>query len=501
MRRRNARNVVLALVGVLLLVTAAPMQSSAADTPGDADRLVTALLGDTPLIDDLKDLTDTIGGRPTGSQANLRSVNWALERFATAGITARKESFTMPALWLERSASAVVHGDGVKFTAPVAAMPFSTGTSSAGVTAPLVDGGSGGDEDFAHLGPQSRGAFILVETEELEDIQGLFAEYVSAAAIEQRALTAGAQGVIYMGSRPRGTLYRHNASLGEDNSAPMMVMGRGEAGRALRLLRAGHALKVTVKLDLDRGPSYESFNVVGEIKGTASPEEFVVIGAHLDSWGLGTGALDNGCNVAMVIDIARQMQRLGLRPRRTIRFALWNGEEQGLYGSWGYVRTHAGEMDRHVMASSYDIGSGRITGFFTGGRPQLVAAVERALAPVEGLGPFIHIDAPIVGTDNYDFMMEGVGNLVGNHEAAAYGPNYHAATDTFDKVDQRQLRLNAAIAAVVTWGIASMDVDWQRQSREELQALIDATDLGDQMKTFGMWDTWQSGERGRQPGP
>jgi carboxypeptidase Q len=499
-RRGGAPDMVLAFAAALLLAQAVPMPVSAADAPGHVDRLVTALLGDTPLIVDLQDLTDTVGGRPTGSRANTRSVDWAMERFAAAGVTARKEVFTMPALWLERSAAATVHGDGVRFTAPVAAMPFSAGTPDGGTTAVMVDGGAGGDADFTRLAGLARGAFILVETEELKDIQGLFAEYVSAAAVEKRALAAGAKGVIYMGSRPRGTLYRHNASLGEENSAPMVVMGRGEAGRTLRLLRAGHSLQVTMELDLDRGPSYESYNVVGEIKGTASPEEFVVIGAHLDSWGLGTGALDNGCNVAMVIDIARQMQRLGLRPRRTIRFALWNGEEQGLYGSWGYVRTHADEMDRHVMASSYDIGSGRITGFFTGGRPQLAAAVDRALAPVSGLGPFTQIDAPIVGTDNYDFMMEGIGNLVGNHEPADYGPNYHAATDTFDKVDQRQLRLNAAIAAAVTWGFAGMDVDWARQSRQDIQALIDATDLGDQMKTFGMWDTWQSGERGRQPG-
>jgi Zn-dependent M28 family amino/carboxypeptidase len=223
-----------------------------------------------------------------------------------------------------------------------------------------------------------------------------------------------------------------------------------------------------------------------------------VLGAHLDSWGLGTGALDNGCNVALVIDVARQIKRLGIQPRRTIRFALWNGEEQGLYGSWGYVKTHADEMDRHVMASSYDIGSGRINGFFTGGRPELAATVERALEPVRGLGPFTQIDVPIVGTDNYDFMMEGLGNLVANQEDANYGPNYHAATDTFDKVDPRQMRINAAVAAAVTLGFADMDADWPRQTREELEELIEKTDLGDQMKTFGLWDGWLSGKRGRK---
>ncbi len=86
-----------------------------------------------------------------------------------------------------------------------------------------------------------------------------------------------------------------------------------------------------------------------------------------------------------------------------------------------------------------------------------------------------------------------------NQEAANYGPHYHAATDTFDKVDLRQLRLNGAIAAAVTLGFANMEVDWSRQTRAELEALIQATDLGDQMRTFGFWADWLSGNRGRSP--
>jgi Iap family predicted aminopeptidase len=274
-------------------------------------------------------------------------------------------------------------------------------------------------------------------------------------------------------------------------------MERDAGLRALRLIRDGRALELWVTLELERGPTYESENVIGEIRGSENPEEIVVIGAHLDSWDLGTGALDNGCNVALVIDVARQISRLGLRPRRTIRFALFNGEEQGMNGSWGYVKTHRDELDQHVMASSYDIGSGRITGFFTGGRPQLVAKVASALTAVRDLGPFQHVDAPIVGTDNFDFMMEGIANLVANQDSANYGPNYHARTDTFDAVDQRQLRLNAAIAAAVTWGFAEMEFDWPRQSREQIEALIAGTDLQAQMSMMGLWDPWKRGERGR----
>ncbi len=150
------------------------------------------------------------------------------------------------------------------------------------------------------------------------------------------------------------------------------------------------------------------------------------------------------------------------------------------------------------MASSFDIGSGRITGFFTNGRDELLAVLDRALEPVRGLGPFVNINQPIVGTDNFDFMLEGVANLVANQESANYGPNYHAATDTFDKVDLDRLRLNAAVAAAVIWRFAETDVGWRRHDRAEIQALIDSTDLADQMRMFGLLEPWQSGERGRK---
>jgi len=472
---------------------------SGLSAPSEVDRLVAALLGPTPLVDDLRELTDRIGGRPTGSPANRAAVTWAVETFRQAGVDVRREPFEMPALWLERSARASVTSvDGtIAFAPRVAAMPYSTGTPAGGLTAPVVDGGRGTAEDFEALGASARDAFVLIATDELQDVPGLFAEYQRAPDIETRAFDAGVAGVVYMGSRPRDVLYRQNASRGPDNRHPLLVMERSAAQRVQRLLRTDTELLLDLELDLERGGPYTADNVIGEIRGTGSPEELVVIGAHLDSWGLGTGALDNGCNVALLIDLARQIRRLGLRPRRTIRFALWNGEEQGLHGSWGYVRRHRDELDRHVMASSYDIGSGRIEGYFTGGRPEVLAAVERALEPVQGLGPFDHVDSPLVGTDNYDFMMEGIANLVANQASANYGPNYHAATDTFEKVDLRQLRMNAAIAAAVTWGFANMDLQLPRQSRAELERLIDRTDLRTQMARFGLWEPWRTGKRGR----
>jgi Zn-dependent M28 family amino/carboxypeptidase len=392
-----------------------------------------------------------------------------------------------------------VKGKGVTFSSKVAALPFSTGTPAAGLTAALVDAGKGAEADYAALGARAKGAFVLIETDELLDLDGLFREYTEAGHIERRAIAAGAAGLVYMSSRPGNTLARHNASLGFANRHPMMMMERDAAARALRLLRAGTPLTLTAALDIQSGPAYQTHNVIGEIRGSTRPDEIVVIGAHLDSWDLGTGALDNGANSAMVIDIARQIRRLGLEPARTIRFALWNGEEQNLNGSLGYTLAHAAELDRHVMASSYDIGTGRITGFFTGGRADMAPVLERALAPVAALGPFAPIDIPIVGTDNYDFMIQGVPNLVANQESANYGPNYHARSDEFGRADLRQLRLNAAVAAATTWGFATLDFSLPRHSAQQVDSLVRNTDLADQMKSFNVYDAWAAGRRGLRP--
>jgi Zn-dependent M28 family amino/carboxypeptidase len=413
-------------------------------------------------------------------------------------VDARKEPFQMPSLWLERSARVTVRGEGVTFAPRVAAMPFSTATPKRGLTAPLIPVGRGTEKDFQALGASARGAWVLVETDELKDVEGLFREYKDDAETELHAYAAGVAGVVYMGSRADNLLYRHNVAKALHNTLPMLVMERDAALRVLRLLRSGKALKLTAELELQTGPAYTSYNVIGELRGTTHPEEVVVIGAHLDSWDLGTGALDNGANVAVLIDVARQMKRLGIRPARTLRFALWNGEEQGMFGSWGYTRTHEAELEQHVMTTSLDMGCGRITGFFSGRRPELSALVDQALRPVRGLGPFTQVDEPVVGTDNFDFMLHGVPNLVANQEPETYGPNYHARSDEFDKCNVRQLRTNAAIIAALAYGFTQMDAKLPRQSRAQVEELARTSDVLQAMKYFDVYEDWMAGRRGRR---
>ncbi len=471
--------------------------SGAAIADENVDRLVGAMLGDTPIISDLQELTDNIGGRVTGSAQNLAAVDWAMEKFAEAGVTATRESFEMPLQWQELAATARIGGD-VTFTADVVAKPFSAGAND--VSAPLVDGGLGTADDFARLGDDARDAWALVVTPLLDDeigLGGLFAEYSATAVTEALAFEAGVVGIIFMSSRPNNLLYRLPL-LSAKNRQPVLLMERETAKRARRLIRDGKSLSLTATINVDSGYAYQSANVIGEIRGSSHPEEIVLIGAHLDSHDLGTGALDNGSNAVMMIDIARQMTRLGLKPARTIRFALWNGEEQGLVGSWRYTQQHQDELDQHIMAASFDIGTGRILGFFTGGMDGLGAMVDEYLQPVAGLGPYQQVNIPLVGTDNFDFMMEGVPNLVGMQSDANYASNYHAASDTFDIVVQQQLKLISGIAAAMVLGFANDDDRLPRYTRDQIVELIGNTDLEQQMRNFGVWEGWATGNRGRQ---
>jgi carboxypeptidase Q len=483
----------------LLLGTFGAVVVSGAATADDLDALVGAMLGNTPIIEDLSSLTDSIGGRVTGSPSNSAAVAWALERFKQADVPATAENFEMPSQWQELGASARVSGD-VSFAARVVAKPFSTGIDD-NTSAPLVDVGLGTADDFHRLAEKAHKAWVLVETPVLDDeigLAGLFLEYGGAAETARLAIDAGAAGIVFMSSRPKNLLYRL-PMLSSKDKLPILLMERESAERALRLLRGGNSLTLEATISIDSGYAYESSNVIGEIRGSNRPDEIVLVGAHLDSYDLGTGALDNGANVTMLIDIARQIRRLGLQPERTIRFALWNGEEQGLFGSWRYTERHEDELDNHIMAASFDIGTGKITGFFTGGRAGLPAIVDQQLAPIAGLGPFQQVDIPLVGTDNFDFMIEGVPNLIAAQADANYASNYHAASDTFDKVDQKQLKLNSAITAALLWGFANTEDRLPRQTHDDIQTLINTTDLEPQMRNFGVWEDWASGIRGRHP--
>jgi hypothetical protein len=466
-----------------------------------AAKILPIVLGSSPMEENLRRLTDEIGGRVTGSPEMAKAVEWGVAAFRAAGVDVHTEKYTLPVTWSEGDTRLELLGL-VKFPVRLKAEGWSPATPAGGVEAVVVDVGYGSDDDFAKAGASIKGAILLVHTDIGSTWADLFNEYLRPPTIIEHAVKEGARAILWMGARERLLLYRHTNSLaGEIDRIPQAVVAREDAMRLARTV-AAYPGKVRVRLDMPNkiGGPIEQQNVVGEIRGYEKPDEIVILGAHLDSWELGTGALDNGCNAALVIEAARAIKATGLLPRRTIRFVLFSGEEQGTIGSFEYVKAHRAELDKIRAMITYDSGIGRVTGYSLGGRRDIEAGVREVLTPLESWGANNHTFDASFGTDNFDFMLEGVPTLVANQEEANYLPNYHAASDTLDKVNIRELKLHTVLAALTAWGIADRaEPLGKRLSRAELDVLVKETGLDQQLKLLGYWDAWQSGARGRKP--
>ncbi len=464
-------------------------------------KILSNTLGPSPLEENLRRLTDEIGGRMTSSAAMGRAVSWAVAAFRQAGVDdVHTEKYTIPVAWSEGETRLEVLSP-TPFLVHLVSAGWSPPTSAAGLEANVVDVGAGSEAEFASVRASAKRAILLMHSEVGRTWADLFNDYLRAPEIIDRAVRSGAAAILWMSTHERDLLYRHqNALTGELDRLPQAIVAREDAQRLARFLAAGQKVRVRLAMPNRVGGPMEQENVVAEIHGREKPNEFVVLGAHLDSWELGTGALDNGCNAALVIEAARTIAATGLRPRRSMRFVLFSGEEQGGLGSWAYVRAHRSELDSAIAVVIFDEGTGRVTGYSLGGRKDIEAAVREVLKPVESWGENEHTADAFFGTDNLDFLLEGVPTLVANQEEANYLPNYHASSDTFDKVDIRELKLHTALAAVTVFGIAERSERLgKRQSRAEIEALMKETGLDKQLQTLGLWEIWEQGRRGHQP--
>jgi carboxypeptidase Q len=495
----------IAITASLLLLIASlstefirPVRSAPPSGVAGADVLIAQALGPSPLAETLRILCDEIGGRPTGTAALGRAVSWGVENFRKAGVDdVHTEKFIVPQSWQEGATK-------VEVTSPVhfevKAVSVAWAPSISGLDAPVRDVGEGTLADFSKLEASARGAILLVHSRPMVSLDDLFNEYIKAPGIVNEAVRVGAAALVFMSTRPRNLLYRHtNSQRGQLDRLPMAILAREDAMRVARLIESRGLVRMNISLPNKIGGPFEAENVVAEIRGSERPDEVVILGAHLDSWELGTGALDNGCNAALVIDVARAIHDAKVRPRRTLRFILFSGEEQGLLGSQAYVHQHRDEMDKIVAVTIFDEGVGRVSGYSLGGRKDTEPPMAEILRPVQGWGSNIQTTDAFIGTDNFDFLLEGIPTLVANQDPTDYLPNYHASSDTLDKVDLRELKVQEAYAAVTVFGIAERpERVGMRQSRAQVEALLAETQLDQQMKTFGLWSEWESGQRGRQ---
>ena len=506
----NMRTVkTLFFVCIVSLVTFAANPSAQNDS---VNKIIQAALQPSPLQDNLRRLTDEIGGRVPGTPAMQHAVQWGMQAFTAAGAeSVRTESFEIPYSWAEGNtemtattahqiSSTGVGGGTVLSSFRVRAVSVAWAPALAPVKhVPVVDVGEGTAADFQKAGDIS-GKVALVHTTVLKTWADLFAEYANAPPVIDRGVKAKVKAIAFMATREHDILYRHtNSGAGEIDRLPIVIVAREDGERMARLLAAGNLVWADLSIPDQVGGAIKSSNVIAEIRGSESPDEFVILGAHLDSWELGTGALDNGCNAALVIDAMRAIKAAGVTPRRSIRFILFSGEEEGLLGSRMYAFNHRAELDRAAGVIIYDSGTGKTTGFSTGGRKDVLPIAEVLIAPlaqfeVKELKPDMEW-----GTDHFDFMLEGVPTFVADQQEANYLENYHAVSDTYDKVDFPQLKKHVAEAATLAFELADLPQKiGPRLTHDQIEQTMRDTNSVEMLKADGIWDDWVSGKRGRQ---
>ena len=478
----------------------------------DAVRIIQIALQPSPLESNLRGLTDEIGGRVPGTPAMQRAVEWGVQVFKAAGAdNIHTEEFTIPHSWAEgateMTATATAYaGIPLEISSPryttfrVHCVSIAWAPALASVKhVPVVDLGNGSPADFAKAGNIS-GKVVLVHSTVLKTWDDLFAEYSNAPPVIDAAVKGKATAVAFIATREHDILYRHtNSSEGEIDRIPQVLVAREDGERIGRLLVSGHPVWADLSIPSQLGGAIKAANVIAEIKGSEKPDEFVILGAHLDSWELGTGALDNGCNAALVVDALRAIKASGLKPRRSIRFILFSGEEEGLLGSRAYSKAHRPELDKAAGVIIYDSGTGKTTGFSDGGRKDVLDTAKRLIAPLQQFGLTEMKTDMEWGTDHFDFMLEGVPTFVADQEEANYLENYHAVSDTYDKVDFMQLKKNVAEAAEFSLALADLpEKIGPRFTRAQIEQSMRETHTDEMFKAFGLWDAWQSGHLGRQ---
>jgi carboxypeptidase Q len=477
----------------------------------DAARVIQFALQPSPLESNLRRLTDEVGGRVPGTPAMQRAIDWGVQAFKTAGAdTVHTEEFAIPYSWAEGATEMTVSANGTAFDRKltqvsgvqfrVRCVSIAWAPALAAVRhVPVVDVGNGRPADFAKAGDIS-GKIVLVHSAVLKTWDDLFAEYSNAPPAINAAVKGKARAVAFIATREHDILYRHtNSSQGEIDRIPQVLVAREDGERIGRLLASGQSVWADLSIPNQLGGPIKTANVIAEIKGSEKPDEFTILGAHLDSWELGTGALDNGCNAALVVDALRAIKASGLKPRRSMRFILFSGEEEGLLGSRAYTVAHRVELDNAAGVTIWDSGTGKTTGFADGGRKDFLDTAKRLIVPLQQFG-LTEVKTDMEwGTDHFDFMLEGVPTFVADQDEANYLENYHAVSDTYDKVDFAQLKKHVAEAAEFSFALANLpEKIGPRFTRKQIEQSMRETHGDEVLKSSGLWGAWESGRLGRQ---
>ena len=458
MRRRA-----LALASSLALLAAPAFAATGTTTLPPKSLAVAAELREQALKDDtgykvVESLTTEIGPRIAGSEADARAVAWAVAKFKALGFD---KVYTEPVefpKWERRSESAHVTG---KHAQPLAITALG-GSPGGSVEAEVVR-----FADLAALQAAPEGslkgkiAFVDYQMTAYRDGR----DYGKGGAVRSKgpseAIRKGAIGFVMRSAGTDSHRVPHTGITRFDDGltpVPSAALSVPDANQLARLVALG---PTTLALNLDCGwdGKATSYNVIGEITGRSLPKEVVVIGGHLDSWDLGTGAVDDGAGVGITMAAGHLIGQLKQAPKRTIRVVAFANEEQGLYGGKAYAEAHAKDIALHQVGAESDFGAGRIYAFNTGSpNPDGSREATRQIAEVmKPLGIEYVADKGGPGPDIGPLAAKGGAWAWLAQDGSDYFHLHHTADDTLDKIDPAALAQNVAAYTVFAYLAAEAD--------------------------------------------
>ena len=449
---------------------AAPLSALAQERAGlsDADRQAVSGLQEKALSDDrafdiLESLTTEVGPRLGGSDAEARARDWGVAKLKAMGFkNVRIETFDMPYWSRIREEAAIV--------APFPQNLHVTALGNSVATPP--DGVEGEVVRFATLGDLRRaptegleGKIVFVDEPmtRTQDGSGYGVAVAKRSGAAQEAGKRGAAAAIIRSVGTDSHRNPHTGNMGYGDApvkVPTAALSNPDADQLARALeRADGPVRVRLTLDVETREQTTSGNVIGEIPGET--DELIVIGGHLDSWDLGTGAIDDGAGVAITMAAAKLIDEMKGTPKRTIRVVLWGAEEVGLLGARAYAEAHKDALDKHVLAAESDFGAGRIWKIQTRfGAEDLGkgALMAEALRPL-GVGPGDNEASG--GPDVSPLRQLGVPIVTLNQDGWDYFDLHHTPDDTLDKVDPADLRQNVAAWATMLYLASELPGDFR----------------------------------------
>jgi Zn-dependent M28 family amino/carboxypeptidase len=482
-------------VAVLLCAVAlagmAVRKGFASTTDGDLSALAVA---DTQILSEIRDhseamqnleyLSDSIGPRLTGSPQLKQANEWTAEQMKKYGlVNVHLEPWTIAHSWTRGTASARMVSPA-EHPLSIASAGWSPSTAGA-VRGPVVYFDAKSKADFEKYHGKLKGAVVIYQEPaslsppKPEDVNEEYVRAMQAPpAMKGQPPVPSPFAALIEVARARNDFFKQEgvAAVLRDSGKPHGLLNMtgvggekfdiglipsafitGEGYRLLwRMLKHGPVtIEIQISNTLSDGPA-EVYNTVGEIRGSEKPDEVVILGAHLDSWDLGTGSTDNGTGSMAVLEAARTLAKLALKPKRTIRFVLFTGEEEGLVGSKRYVEAHKNDLEKISGVLVHDTGTGRVLTLGLHDNYQDREIVDQVLAPLKELKLLEPSMARTFGTDHASFDDAGVPGFFCIQNMAEYSKTHHSQSDTFDKVWKDDLNQGAQVLAAWAYNTAQL---------------------------------------------